>query len=193
MLKGGDNRQSNVVGFDLDGTIIDMTGLKMELARERGFTLQARQTASGVINGHLPEQVLKDIQPLLYHTPELAVRPTLMPGVLSVLERLEREQVPFVLISRRKTPDVAKMTLRHHGLWPRFFREDNAHFVLTQEDKNFKSVALGVTHYVDDEPDTLEKMPDVPYRILYDPYGVLAHVRRFTRAASWPEIEKLIF
>lgn len=184
---------NKLIGFDLDGTILDMTGLKIKLAKEHGFDLAPEQAPSGVIKNHLPIEVVREMQKSVYHDMAYAAEPVLMPGAKEVLLKLKDSGLPYVLISRRKTPPVAVETLKHHGLWPDIFNESNAHFVVEIADKNTKSIELGVTHYLDDEPEVLDALTAVPNKFLFDHRDVLAGHTSHQRLLSWSEAEKHIF
>jgi hypothetical protein len=181
------------VGFDLDGTILDLTGLKMRLALERGFKLEPAHTPSGVIKKYMPEEVVREMATHVYHNMQYAAEPTLMPDAKEVLQKLSKSGLPYVLISRRKTPPVAVETLKHHGLWPDVFNESNAHFVVEIIEKNVKAAELGVTHYLDDEPEVLDALVDVPNKLLFDHRKVLDPAITHPRVSSWREVEKIIF
>lgn len=185
-------KASVVVGFDLDGVIIDHTENKMLLAAERGWSLKPEDTPSDIIKEKLPLPVYLDMQSYLYGDVPTLKDPPLMDGVFSALRFLETVQVPHALISRRKNPEVAIALLERHGIVPRYFSPDRLFFVNEPEDKNKKARALGVTHFVDDEIRALSVLPDVSCRILFDPHGVFFSTDTYTRISSFHELIQVL-
>lgn len=185
-MKTVDNKK--FVGFDLDGVIINHAPVKIKLAKRFGFNLKPEETPSEVIRTIIDKPTLEELQKSLYHDPKFFKSAPLMSGVKSGLLKLQKRGVPFVLISRRREPELAIETLKHHGLWPNFFNENNAFFVVEPEDKNIKARGIGVTHYADDELNILNELVDVENKFLFDNLGAFKNIRGYTRVKSWKEL-----
>lgn len=185
------DKNNIIIGFDLDGVIADHTKLKIRLAAARGFKLKPEQTPSDIMKSLLPEFVNAGIQQDLYHNLEISRRIPLARGAKTVLRKLKKRKSPFFLISRRKDANLAITLLRFHGLWPKYFNENNAFFVAKAEDKNARALELGVTHYIDDQLSVLNKLPCVKNKILFDKFGVFTDVKICGRVQSWRDLANI--
>ena len=146
-----DQKEKIIIGFDMDGVIVNNTQPKIRLAKALGFKLLPEQTPSEIISKHLPLLVLRELQRNLYDNIETALTTPLMRGARGVLTAVKKSGFPYFLISRRRIPHIAQGILKKHGLWPYFFDEDNAFFVLEPEDKDvkpFSDVPALSTHHV---------------------------------------------
>lgn len=179
------NSQAIHIGFDLDGVIIDHTIPKMHLAEKFGFPLTPEQTPSEIMKKLMPEKDWKEIQHLLYSDEKIALTAPLMRGVKPALREIVKNGIPFVLITRRKGPEVTVKLLEQHGLWPEFFHEKNTFFVIEPKDKNVKASELGLTHYLDDELKVLRVLDDVENRFLFDRYEVFSEDALYKKVHSW--------
>lgn len=178
-----------VLGLDMDGVILDHTGLKITLARNLGFDILPHQTASEIIKTVLPEQSLRTLHFSLYSDPDTCFATFVMRGAGTLLEELGKQKIPYYLISRRRDPDMAIAVLREKELWPHYFNEQNSFFVEKPEDKNTKARALGITHYLDDEPKVLHALVDVPHRFLFDPHNAYPAHDHYTAVRSLQEFK----
>jgi len=176
-----------VIGFDLDGVIVDHTLPKISLAKKLGFYLKPEETPAEIIKKIIPEESMNKLQYYLYSDPELSLTSPLMAGVKTILQALKRKRIPYVLISRRRSAMSAVRLLEVRGLWPKYFDFENTAFVSEPEDKNVKAVEFGVTHYIDDELRVLEKLIDVRNRFLFDRHGVFPDKDFYKRLDSWSE------
>ncbi len=181
-------KQGLVIGFDLDGVIIDHTQKKILWAAAYGHNLKPEQTPAEVIEKLLPPDQLDEIKYLLYSHPEKSLEQPLMPGVQGALRLLQLKNIPLYLISRRKSGDLAKELLKIHNLWPRYFNEANTFFVDGKEDKDIKAKELGITHYVDDEYPVLDVLQSVKDRFLFDSCHVWGDLKKYPKIHSWPEL-----
>ncbi|MDO8676692.1 MAG: hypothetical protein Q7K16_03540 [Candidatus Azambacteria bacterium] len=184
-MKNGDKK---FIGLDLDGVIINHASLKIKLAKKFGFKLRPEETPSEIMETIVGEQIFDKMQMMAFSNPKFFNFAPLMPGVKLGLASLKKNKLPFVLISRRREPSLAIASLKFHGLWPKFFNEKNAFFVVKPEDKNIKAREMGVTHYADDETGILEKLVDVKNRFLFDNLGVFQNTDGYTRVKSWKEL-----
>lgn len=185
-------KQKKVIGFDLDGVIIDHTNLKIKLAKERGFILRPEETASDIFGNFIPKSQVQEIQYYLYDDLKTAFLSPLMAGAKEGLKQIKSVKIPYFLISRRKNAPIAVEILKHHELWPKYFNEDNVFFVETKEDKNKKSVACGVTDYIDDEISVLKKLTSVKNKFLFDKFNIATINGNFVKVSSWEELMKFI-
>ena len=185
---------NKIIGFDMDGVIIDHVPNKVKLAAEFGFNITKEQTPSEILRTIMPTPKYRELQNILYDHPEVGLSAFLMPGVKEVLAKIKDKKIPYFLISRRKNrenPSMAIKLLTRHGLWPEYFNEKNTYFVKEIEEKEFKAKELGITHYIDDERKVLTALVSVKHKFLFDYLGVFPN-SEYSRIASWEEISKLI-
>jgi hypothetical protein len=175
------------VGFDMDGVLVDHTKMRARLARRFGYPVKRKDTPSDMYRQHVPEDVRRQIQDLVYHTSPHFLKAPLIRKVRTVLSVLRRSGIPYVLISRRKNPALARQLLKKRGLWPLYFNTQNTRFVFTREEKNIEAERFGVTHYIDDEADVLAALSGVTNKFLFDPYGVLTDSPIYRRFRKWDE------
>lgn len=191
-----------IIGFDMDGVILDHTQNKLLLARKLNLNLKKEETPTDLIKTLIPSSNYPKFQSDLYDNPKFKYSCPLMPGTKQVLEKLIKNKTPYFLVSRRKKPTGATNILKRHGLWPKYFNKTNAFFVLTSKDKNTKSKELGITHYFDDQHTILNELVSVKNKFLFDhldvfknpsPFGkVRGKNSPYRRVKSWKEISKLI-
>ena len=125
MPRSQDNNEGKIIGFDLDGVIIDHTQNKIRLAKARGFDLNAVQVQGDVFKKYIKEEIRRDIQKFLYEDLEISLSPLLMIGALEGLSKIRESGIPYFLISRRKKFGNAIKLLNIRGLWPDFFHNEN--------------------------------------------------------------------
>lgn len=177
-----------VIGFDLDDVIIDHTKTKLYLAEKLGWELKPEQTPSEVIKKIIPPEPLRKIKKSLYDDPKVAFLSSLMPDVKTTLVKIKELKLPYFLISRRQRPTIAIALLELRGLWPKFFNMRNSFFVKEDKDKNAKAVELGITHYIDNKLEVLEKLADVKNKFLFDKFNISQDTDSYTRIKSWSEL-----
>ncbi|MDP1688544.1 MAG: hypothetical protein Q8L47_00200 [bacterium] len=185
--------KKTILGLDLDGVILDHSLNKIELARQIGINLSLYETPSDIMVTKIEKNAYHSIQSKLYDDEKLARHTPLIPHAKESLHYIKSTGIPFVMISRRKTSDCAIISLKYHGLWPDYFDFTNTFFVSEKKDKDVKAKAIGVTHFVDDEPSVIDALESVPQRFLFDPllvYGDL--VGDFHKINSWDELIELI-
>jgi len=185
------NVDKKVIGFDMDGVIIDHVSNKISVAKKFGFKIKKKDTPSDTMRKLLPEPTWNKIQTVLFDRAEVALIPPLMPGVTIVLETLKEKEIPYFLISRRKKLPMAIQLLKVRGLWPKYFNKKNSFFVKSREEKDKKSRELKVTHYFDDQISVLDKLISVENRFLFDNLGAFKN-SPMRRVKSWKEVSKLI-
>lgn len=180
--------RKKVIGFDMDGVIIDHTDHKLKLLREKGFNLTKEETPSDILREYIPRDILREIQRSLYNDPSRVSEAVLMPGAKEGLRAVRDSGIPYFFISRRRTPEIAKEILTAHGIWPEFFNDTNAFFVEEVEHKNDVAKNLGITIYIDDETRVLDKLVSVENRVLFDPFGVSPDSLLWKTLRSWEDI-----
>ncbi len=181
-----------VVGFDLDGVIIDHTQNKIRIAARYGITLSPEETHSEKMNVLFTPEIYREIQKQMYDDTDEALSAPLMEGAFGALARLREHEIPYFLISRRKLPMSALHLLERRGLWGEYFRPENTFFVEQMEDKDPAARKLGVTHFIDDEARVLKLMPSVLNRILFDVRGLFVESPEFTSVKNWSELSYLL-
>lgn len=176
------------IGLDLDGVIVDHTLAKIKLAKNYGFSLKPHETHPDIIKTIIKDPVLREIKRVLYEDPDFYKSSILINGAKDGLALIKKQNLPFVLISRRKNPKTSIQVLKFHKLWPKYFNSKNTFFVLNPEDKNTKAKEFGVTHYVDDQIGVLEKLVDVKNKFLFDNLGAIKNSDGYIRIKSWKEL-----
>ncbi len=180
-----------VIGFDMDGVLLDHTEAKLLLARRFKLQIKRAETPSDIIKPLIPQSIYSRFQFNLNDDPQFRHLSLLMPGAKEVLEKIVRSGVPYFLVSRRKKPLIAIKILKYHGLWPKYFNKTNSFFVSTPEDKNIKAAELGITHYFDDQQTVLDKLVDVKSKFLFDYLNSFKN-SGYARVRSWKEVARLI-
>ena len=181
-----------IIGFDMDGVILDNADSKIEVAKKFGLTIKFEHTPSEILKTLMPQVAWEKFQNMLYDHPKIAFSTPLMRGVRTILAELTKKDIPIFLISRRKIPEVAVKILKKHLLWPKYFNEKNSFFVAHPEDKNFQAAQLGITHYIDDELKVINALSSVENKFLFDPFDVFERAKNYTKIKSWSEFKKLI-
>lgn len=179
-----------VVGFDMDGVIIDHVQNKLTLAGRYAVHLRPEETHSEILPTKFPREEYLALQDVLYGGSELALGAPLMEGAFAVLKEMKEGGIPFVLISRRRDPENAIELLSRRGLWGDMFNAQNAFFVNTPEEKNVVSIREGVTHYFDDERKVLRAIPSVKNRFLFDSFRQFNDEKEFERVFDWAMLRR---
>src|SRR3989338_394355 len=187
------NTAKLIVGFDMDGVILDNSDSKIKIARTLGFDIKLQHTPSEIIRTILPQVILEKLQSMLYDDHRIALRTPLMRGIRKILAELDKRKIPIFLISRRKIPDVAIKILKKHLLWPRYFLEKNSYFVIHPEDKNARAAKLCITHYIDDELKVINALVSVPNRFLFDQFSIFKEAEHYIKIKSWLEFKSHLF
>lgn len=181
-----------VVGFDLDGVIVDHTQNKMRIAARYGVTICPEETHSERMKALFDPDVYREIQEQMYDDTDEALSAPLMEGAFGALASLREHGIPYFLISRRKKPIHALHLLERRGLWGEYFTPENTFFVENMEDKDPVARELGVTHFIDDEERVLRLMPSVPHRVLFDVRNLFAESDNLSRVKSWSELSYIL-
>ncbi len=189
MVKNKIKNKKIILGLDLDGVILDHSKNKLDLAEKIGINLSLRETSSDIMETKIEQGAYRALQTSLYDDAKLARKTPLMPRAKESLHFIKSTGIPFVLISRRKTSDCALISLKFHGLWPDYFDVSNTFFVSEKKDKDTKASAIGVTHYVDDEPSVIAELVSVPKKYLFDPFHSYTDLKGdFNKLQSWDEL-----
>jgi len=182
----------SVLGFDLDGVILDHTKNKVQLASKLGIKISADKTPSEIIKKHMPGKIYDNFQKILYYDPEISRSSPVMPGLKNTLAKIKASGLNFFLISRRRNPDKTVRLMRYHKIWPEYFNEKNTFFVGNKEDKNARARKLKITHYIDDEITVLNLLVSVRNKFLFDNLNVFKNSKKYTRIKSWTEFNKIL-
>lgn len=181
-----------VVGFDLDGVIIDHTQNKMRIAQRYGITLSPEETHAERMGAHFTPEMYSLIKSQIYDSTDEALSAPLMQGAFLALTRLREVGVQYHLVSLQKNPMHAAHLLENRGLWGTCFTPENTFFAKNREEKYAIAQKLGVTHFVDDEPSVLDIMHEIPHRILFDARALFPEKTAYAHASSWKELELLL-
>lgn len=181
---------NKILGFDMDGVLVDNCPLKVEIANKMGYGIKLADAPSEIIKNILKPEDLRALQLALYHDIKMSLGAKLMPGISDLLKQIKSKNVPYYLISRRSDQPIAIELLRTRGLWPEYFNESNAFFVVEPQEKNIKAKWLGITHYVDDEAKILNVLTDVPNKFLFDHLNVFPLTNHYTKVSSHKELAK---
>ena len=181
-----------VVGFDLDGVIIDHTQNKIRFAARYGIALTPEQTHAEVMGTHFPPELYREIKGQLYESSPEALEAPLMEGAFNTLAAVREAGIPYFLVSLQKNPMHATHLIEERGLWGTCFTPENTFFASNAAEKNAYAQALGVTHFFDDEPNILEIMESVPNRVLYDPRDLFPEPKPYVRVSRWDEIADIL-
>lgn len=181
-----------IVGFDLDGVIVDHTQNKIRIAARYGITLCPEDTHSERMGDLISPEIYREIQKQMYDDTDEALSAPLMEGAFGLLASLREHEVPYYLISRRKLPISALHLIERRGLWGEYFNAENTFFIENMEDKDPVARRLGITHHVDDERRVLRLMPSVQHRILFDVRDFFPDNSEFVRVKNWSELGEVL-
>jgi len=169
-------RKKLSIGFDLDGVIIDHASNKLRCARELGYALEPRDTASGILKSRVDLAHYREIQRFIYGSATLDAPP--MDGALETIRTLA-PLYDLSIISRRNTADGGDVLgfqwLERHGVLSIIPRERVA-FVPhhTVGAKNEIAKKWSVALYLDDQLKILHELSSVKTRVFFDPFDVEA-------------------
>ena len=106
-------RQENkkIIGFDMDGVIVDHTNNKIRAAKKFGILLKKEQTPSILVKEFFSSLDYEKFKNYFYEEMAETHPPKLMSGVKKVLGLIKKNDIPFYLISRQKYPIRAIGTL----------------------------------------------------------------------------------
>lgn len=177
-----------LVGFDLDGVILDHTTNKIRLAARYGVHLTPPETHAERMGSLLAPEAYREIKAELYNAPGELEHSTLMQGAFDGLATLRDYGVAYALISLQQNPIHAQHLLEHHGLWGTYFTPENMFFAKNGEEKSRFAGEIGVTHFVDDEANILALMPHIAHRILFDSFDQFTPDAPVVRVRNWTEL-----
>ena len=116
--------KNKIIGFDMDGVLLDHTQNKLRVVKALGWELKPEQTVSEVLKKILPESQYHQMQITLYNDPKFFMRASLVKDVKNMLRKV-KANYSYFLISRRKNPEFAIKALKSKNLWPEFFNKKN--------------------------------------------------------------------
>ena len=181
-----------VVGFDLDGVIIDHTQNKIVIASQYGVALTPEQTHAEYMGKQFGSEMYQEIKSQLYDSTPLALSAPLMEGAFNTLARLREHKIPYFLISLQKNPMHALHLIEERDLWGTYFTPENTFFAHDKEEKHAIAVSIGVSHFIDDEPNVLDIMTLIPNRILFDSRSLFPDNTEYSHVQSWEELRKIL-
>lgn len=184
--------RGKIVGFDLDGVIIDHTVNKIRIAAHYGVHLEPPETHAECMGAHFAPEIYKEIKMQLYNNTDDALSAPLMEGAFDGLATLYEEGIPYVLISLQQNPIFAQRLIERHGLWGTYFTPENMFFARDGAQKSAYAAELGVTYFTDDEPNILDLMLEIPHRVLFDVHDQFPDRDGFVRVRNWSSLVDLL-
>lgn len=181
-----------ILGFDLDGVIIDHTQNKMLIASRYGIELSPKDTHAEHMGTHFTPELYRVIKSQLYDSTALALEAPLMAGAFATLAKLREQGIPYFLVSLQKNPMHAAHLLEERGLWGTYFTPENTLFARNADEKHALAAQIGVTHFIDDEPNILDVMISIPNRILFDARGLFPEKTDYCHVESWSELAETL-
>lgn len=181
-----------IIGFDLDGVIIDHTQNKIKIAARYGITLALEDTSPARMWKIIPPELNQEFRNQMYDDTDEALSAPLMEGAYAGLAKLREQHIPYFLVSRRKKPIHAIHLLERRELWGKYFIPENTFFVEEPEEKDTVAQQLGLTHFVDDELRVLDVLDSVQNRILFDARNLCSDKKEYQCAENWSELLVLL-
>jgi len=156
-----------VIGFDLDGVIIDHTKNKIKKLRELGYNIRAEETSLEKLKSLISLDDYRIVQKFIYNEVTPIASP--MRGAIKTISNLNKDY-SLAIISRRRpeTRNIALDWLKEHGFL-KFFK-DNIYFVDSDDKKDTVARKLRIDAYIDDKLKVLKLLKNVPNKILFDPF-----------------------
>jgi hypothetical protein len=173
-----------IIGFDLDGTLIDHSGVKISFAETYNVRLLPHETPSDIIKKHISEELLRKMQYYIYDDVLGGTTQTIMEGAIETLSHLQKENIPFFFVSRRRTDASRNNALRilaERGILGTLIDKDRIFFAPTIKEKAAIARAQRITHFIDDEEDALRAMDPEMRRIFFDQFDVFGNEFPFPR------------
>ena len=197
-----------LVGLDFDNTLVRYDRLFYNLALERHLISKDTPMDKIEIRNSLRKRGLEEDFTLLQgevYGPEI-INAEAAPGMLKALNEINDCGIKMVLVSHKtkhpyKGPNYnlhksAILWLERHQFLSEVFLDWEAgrdiFFEQTKEKKIERILELGCTHYIDDLPEILDRLPESIKRILYDPNSNYANRSRYSVLESWEDAKRLI-
>jgi len=209
-MGSADKRVGLLIGLDLDNTLISYGDLFYDIAVEKGWISEACGRDKLSVRTSLLEQNRNDLwtelQGLVYGP--CLDRAAPFPGVSAFLSRCKECGVPAWIISHKTHYSAAGPRYDLHASASRWLRssgliagaaggvsKQRIVFCETRSAKLGTIGRIGFTHFIDDLPEVFLE-PDFPAgveKILFDPENSSGPSSSFRLAASWSEVENMIF
>lgn len=182
------------IGFDLDGVIIDHTSNKLAAARELGYALSARDTASGVLKSKMRQADYRALQRRIYGP--ASIDAAVMEGARKTIAELAGSHDLYI-ISRRNAADGGDALGQAWLQKNEFLRSiPKANVFFVPHDivgaKNAVAERLGIAVYMDDQQKILDELSSVPHRLLFDPHDTESVDAPFRKIKTWQEFSATI-
>mgnify|MGYP001559401185 CR=1 FL=1 len=86
-----------VIGFDMDGVIIDHTKNKIRAAKKFGVFIKKEEAPSDIIRKKFSHPLYEQFRNYLYNDLAIKFKPGLIPGVSAVLNKITNRKInPYV-------------------------------------------------------------------------------------------------
>ncbi len=161
------------------------------IASRYGIVLTPGETHAEHMGEHFTPEMYREIKSQLYNSTPDALAAPLMEGAFSTLAALREHEIPYFLVSLQKDPMHALHLIEERGLWGTYFTPENTFFAEDKEEKHVIATSIGVTHFIDDEPNVLDVMTLIPNRILFDTRGLFPDKTDYPHVQSWRELSQI--
>jgi hypothetical protein len=195
------------LGLDFDNTLISYDILFRKVALEQGLIPQETNSNKNAVRDYLISANREDewtkLQGEVYGGRILEAAP--YPGMKQALRSIAGLNVPLTIVSHKtKTPFMGKQWdlhaaartwLNQHGMHlssgPNISHE-RTFFEFTKQAKCDRIVAVGCTHYIDDLPEILERLPDTIIKIHFSPEGHSTSNADWLVMQSWNKLPAIL-
>jgi uncharacterized HAD superfamily protein len=180
-----------ILGFDLDGVIIDHTKNLIRLCHEFGFNIEPWQTVGYRLRKIIGEENYLKIRQILYGIATKNSTP--MVGVTDCLSRLKINGYQLYIISarHRENQPIAQQWLNRY--LAKIFNKQEIFFVEEESKKNRVCQKLKVDVYLDDKVDVLKNL-NVLKLYLFDRYNIRNDfdLGNIQPVSSWQEFYEVV-
>ena len=182
-----------LIASDLDGTIIDHTNAKIAIAKKYGYELSRKDTASVIINGVINNNEDLAVINKAVYAGQGVESVEFMPRVSEVLHMITEKFGPVAIISRRMSiPDNEHIYEAIEKYLKDSIKPEHVFFVGIDAEKDEVTKRLGVRVYIDDRIETLDCMPSVTHRFIFDPYRWHTEQSKYPRVSNWEEFGEIV-
>jgi hypothetical protein len=182
--------QSQRIGIDFDGVIVDHHPHKARLAKALGFELVSWQLNSNLLREFLSEEAYRELQRSLYG--EMTIEAPPVAGALETIARIPGE--PYIISARRPENETfSRLWMKRHHL-DEVIPFERVIFCEEGGGKRAHCERLGLMTFLDDRLSYLEHLPHGMRRVLFDVDGIASRLRLTPGmhvAASWEEFANI--
>src|SRR3989344_7634755 len=96
-----------ILGFDMDGVVIDNGDLKIQIAKHFGINLVIKETHAEIVKQVIPKNVFDEFVRYAYNNSGAAILASVMDGFVGTIKEIKAKKIPYYLITRRHSSNVA--------------------------------------------------------------------------------------